>query len=73
MQKEKMQSRSLRDCISIKNQVFRLSKLWMIQAMPEISANRIIPPMALLNSAPKNIPPMLAATIMMTETTVLNM
>lgn len=45
----------------------------MIQAMPEISARRIIPPMALLNSAPKNIPAMLAATIMMTETTVLNM
>lgn len=68
-----MPSRVLRDCTSAMDQMFHLFKLWIIQAMPEITANRIIPPIALFIAAPKNIPAMLATTIIMMEATVLIM
>ena len=54
-----MPSRVLRDGTSAMDQMFHLFKLWIIQAMPEITANRIIPPIALFIAAPKNIPAML--------------
>lgn len=66
-----MPSRVLRDGTSAMDQMFHLFKLWIIQAMPEITANRIIPPIALFIAAPKNIPAMLATTIIMMEATVL--
>lgn len=68
-----MPSRVLRDGTSAMDQMFHLFKLWIIQAMPEITANRIIPPIALFIAAPKNIPAMLATTIIMMEATVLIM
>ena len=68
-----MPSRVLRDGTSAMDQMFQLFKLWIIQAMPEITANRIIPPTALFIAAPKNIPAMLATTIIMMEATVLIM
>ena len=68
-----MPSRVLRDGTSAMDQMFQLFKLWIIQAMPEITANRIIPPIALFIAAPKNIPAMLATTIIMMEATVLIM
>ena len=68
-----MPSRVLRDGTSAMDQMFQLFKLWIIQAMPEITANRIIPPIALFIAAPKNIPAMLAITIIMMEATVLIM
>ena len=68
-----MPSRDLRDGTSAMDQMFHLFKLWIIQAMPEITANRIIPPIALFIAAPKNIPAMLAITIIMMEATVLIM
>lgn len=68
-----MPSRVLRDGTSAMDQMFHLFKLWIIQAMPEITANRIIPPIALFIAAPKNIPAMLAITIIMMEATVLIM
>ena len=66
-----MPSRVLRDGTSAMDQMFHLFKLWIIQAMPEITANRIIPPIALFIAAPKNIPAMLATTIIMMEATFL--
>ena len=68
-----MPSRVLRDGTSAMDQMFHLFKLWIIQAMPEITANRIIPPIALFIAAQKNIPAMLATTIIMMEATVLIM
>ena len=68
-----MPTRVLRDGTSAMDQMFHLFKLWIIQAMPEITANRIIPPIALFIAAPKNIPAMLATTIIMMEATVLIM
>ena len=68
-----MPSRVLRDGTSAMDQMFHLFKLWIIQAMPEITANRIIPPIALFIAAPKNIPAMLATTIIMMEAAVLIM
>ena len=68
-----MPSRVLRVGTSAMDQMFHLFKLWIIQAMPEITANRIIPPIALFIAAPKNIPAMLATTIIMMEATVLIM
>ena len=68
-----MPSRVLRDGTSAMAQMFHFFKLWIIQAMPEITAKRIIPPIALFIAAPKNIPAMLATTIIMMEATVLIM